>query len=311
MLEMTPTAVRLIERYDDGEDIIHFTFEPVSIEAGLPDVADPKKVSPGQFFMLSVPGKGEAAFTYAATPDERGHFCALIREVGQLTESLFDCKPGDILGARGPFGKGWPEFGQRKVLVIAGGCGLAPVAAEIDALIANNANPVVYFSARSEAMLVMKNERERWHDAITLYEAVDNQDGASKTYLKGRELMTNLDTIMAEHGGFDEVICCGPEGMMEAVCHYLTDRGFPADHIWLSLERRMHCGVGLCGHCYVAHDLVCVDGPTYRWDQLGELVVKEKFVQPPRELASMGHAEEVSDGCCSSEGGGGCGCSGF
>ncbi len=308
MFDMTPTAVRLIDRYDDGEDILSFTFEPCETGGRLPTVADPIQVSPGQFFMLSVPGKGEAAFTYAAVPNQQGQFCALIRQVGKLTDKLFECKPGDILGARGPFGKGWPELGNSRVLVIAGGCGLAPVAAEIDALITNNTPPVVYFSARSEAMLVMKHQRERWRETTTLYEAVDNQEGASRTYLQGRELMTNLDTIIAEHGPFDDVICCGPEGMMEAVCHYLTARKFPAKHIWLSLERRMHCGVGLCGHCYVADDLVCVDGPTYRWDQLGELVVKEKFVQPPRELASMGHADLATENVPGECGSSNCGC---
>ncbi len=291
MFDLTPVAVRLVDRYSDGEEIDHFTFEPVAVEGVLPSVANPAQVSPGQFFMLTVPGKGEAAFTYAGMPDENGRFHALIRQIGKLTDALFTCQPGDVLGARGPFGKGWPDLAGRRVLVIAGGCGLAPVAAEIDALTAQGSVPVVYFSARSEAMLVMREEREKWRETCRLYEAVDNQEGASREYLKGRELMSNLDRIQAEDGPFDDVICCGPEGMMEAVCKYLTGQGYPAEHIWLSLERRMHCGVGLCGHCYVANDLVCVDGPTYRWDQLGELVVKEKSVKPPREPIGMGHAD--------------------
>ena len=300
MFDLTPVTVRLVERYSDGEEIDHFTFESVGSGNALPNVADPKEVSPGQFFMLSVPGKGEAAFTYAGMPDEKGRFHALIRQIGKLTDELFECQPGDILGARGPFGKGWPDLAGNRVLVVAGGCGLAPVAAKIDTLIEQGSEPVVYFSARSEAMLVMKHERENWRNSCKLYEAVDMLEGASRKFLPGRELMANLTQIINKDGPFDHVICCGPEGMMEAVCKYLTSQGHPASRIWLSLERRMHCGVGLCGHCYVADDLVCVDGPTYRWDQLGELVVKERSIQPPRQQVSMGHAEAGE--CC----GGGC-----
>jgi anaerobic sulfite reductase subunit B len=171
--------------------------------------------------------------------------------------------------------------------VIAGGCGLAPAAAQIDSLIATNSKPVVYFSARNEAMLVMKEERARWQDQCSLYEAVDDIDNADKKYMHGRKLVENMHHIESIYGPFDHIMTCGPEGMMEAVCRIFTDQGHPSDRLWLSLERRMHCGVGLCGHCYVADDLVCMDGPTYRWDQLGELVVKERAIKPPTEPVDM------------------------
>ena len=294
MLDLTPQSIRLVERYEDGTDIDHFTFEPVDKSKGLPEFADPAKVEPGQFFMLSIPGYGEAAFTYAGMPDDQGRFIALIRRIGSLTEALFQMKAGDTLGARGPFGKGWPDLSGNKVLVIAGGCGLAPVAAKIDALIAAGSDPVVYFSARNEAMLVMREERSRWHKQCKVYEAVDDIDSAKGSYMHGRKLPDNLKQIEAEQGKFDHIITCGPEGMMEAVCRIVTEAGHPADHLWLSLERRMHCGVGLCGHCYVANHLVCEDGPTYRWDQLGELVVKERAIKPPAEQVDMA----VNAGSC-------------
>lgn len=297
MHDLTPQSIRLVERYADGLDIDHFTFEPIDKSKGLPAFADPKVVQPGQFFMLSIPGYGEAAFTYAGMPDEQGRFIALIRRIGSLTEALFKCEEGQLLGARGPFGKGWPDLTGTKVLVIAGGCGLAPVAAKIDTLIAAGSEPVVYFSARNESMLVMKEERARWKNQCTLYQAVDDLEGTDGSYMHGRKLADNLEVIESDHGPFDHVMTCGPEGMMEAVCKIMTLRNHPADRLWLSLERRMHCGVGLCGHCYVAEDLVCMDGPTYRWDQLGELVVKERAVKPPAEPVAM-----VADSglqCCS------------
>lgn len=287
MHKMTPAPIRLAEFYIDGHDIGHFTFEPTDTSNGLPHLCNPARVKPGQFFMLSIPGHGEAAFTYTAMPDENGRFVALIRRIGSLTEELFKCKPGDLLGGRGSFGKGWPDLTNQNVLVIAGGLGLAPVAAEISALIEADTAPVVYFSARNESMLVLEKERATWKESCKVYEAVDDIDNAKGDYMHGRKLKENLAHIEKEHGPFDHIITCGPEGMMEFVCHLVTENGHPADQLWLSLERRMHCGVGLCGHCYVADDLVCIDGPTYRWDQLGELVVKEKSIKPPVEPVDM------------------------
>ncbi len=240
--KMTPDPIRLVEYYEDGHDIGHFTFEPVDSSNGMPPVCDPEKVQPGQFFMLSIPGHGEAAFTYTSMPDEYGRFVALIRRIGSLTEQLFKCKPGTLLGGRGAFGKGWPDLTGKKVLVIAGGLGLAPVAAEITALIATGFAPVVYFSARNESMLVLGEERAQWKKHSKMYEAVDDITNARGDYLPGRKLKDNLALIEKEQGSFDHVITCGPEGMMDAVCHMVTDAGHPADHLWLSLERRMHCG---------------------------------------------------------------------
>ena len=314
LIDHTPALMRIVDKYQDGEDLCHFTFAPFNEGESLnkdemPDLCNINKVQPGQFMMLTIPNAGEAAFTYASMPDENGHFHCLIRKIGELTDALFELEPGAMVGGRGPMGQGWPNLKDKKVLVIAGGCGLAPVAAKVDALIEASAEPVVYFSARNEAMLVMKQERERWQKQCKLYEAVDDCSGASKSYLAGRQLADNLDQIIQNDGPFDHVITCGPEGMMLAVCRIMEGKGFPADHIWLSLERRMHCGVGLCGHCYMADHLVCVDGPTYRWDQLGELVVKEKAIRPPESPLDMGHAAsncgEEKEGC---DGDGGCGC---
>jgi anaerobic sulfite reductase subunit B len=101
MHDLTPQSIRLVKRYSDGHDVDHFTFEPVDKSKELPDFANPMKVQPGQFFMFSIPGYGEAAFTYAGMPNENGQFIALVRRIGCLTEALFKHEEGDLLGARG------------------------------------------------------------------------------------------------------------------------------------------------------------------------------------------------------------------
>src|SRR5690606_38853443 len=102
MLELTPRALRLLDFYADGQDSRHFRLR---IDAPLPGDLT---VIPGQFFMLGVPGFGEAPFTYVSPPDEGGEFSALIRSSGRLTTRLFELESGASLGYRGPFGKGWP-----------------------------------------------------------------------------------------------------------------------------------------------------------------------------------------------------------
>ena len=116
----------------DSTDTRYFRLrliEPDSIAAPLP----------GQFFMLSVPGQGEAPFTFATPPDQLGVFHALIRSSGTLTHSLFEIQPGQCLGIRGPFGHGWPvmELQGQRVLIVASGCGLAPVNSLIEQLLAS------------------------------------------------------------------------------------------------------------------------------------------------------------------------------
>jgi NAD(P)H-flavin reductase len=66
----------------------------------------------------------------------------------------------------------------------------------------------------------------------------------------------------------DAVFVCGPEIMLRFVVHELALRGVPQESIWVSLERSMKCGVGLCGHCQLGGTFICKNGPVYRFDQV-------------------------------------------
>lgn len=275
MREMTPRAVRLVDGYDDGQDARH-----VRLRIEQPQAGD-RAVIPGQFFMLGVPGLGEAPFTYVSPPDGAGEFSALIRRTGQLTARLFELERGAVLGYRGPFGKGWPLFlGSRRVLVVAGGCGLAPLAGLIEEALCHP-SPLqlrVLYGARHAAAQVLGRERARWREALPLVETLDQ--GGSQA-LRGSPL-TQLDRLFAEELP-QAVLCCGPEAFMLATARACVQRGVAADGIWLSVERRMHCAVGLCGHCYIADSYACVDGPTYRYDNYVELLARSNARRAPDE----------------------------
>ncbi|MEW6777950.1 MAG: FAD/NAD(P)-binding protein [Bdellovibrionota bacterium] len=262
---LTPIPIRIAAQYDDGEDARHFFFEPVRPGA-VPSV------SPGQFFLLTVPGAGEAAFTYASLPDGQGRFAALIRKTGNLTRALFEKKTGAVLGMRGPYGKGWPveAVSGHRVLVVAGGCGLAPLAPVLEALSEKPSQKLVLlYGARSHVSQVLSQERKRWKEKFPILDVFDRPAPGAVRVGFPTEF---LEEATHRLGGPPEaVLTCGPESMMAAIARACSAHGLPAERIWLSVERRMHCGVGLCGHCYIASTYACREGPTYRWDEFERL----------------------------------------
>ena len=131
-----PDAIELVDYIDDGEQARHYQFRLRNINSHA-TTYDWQSAQPGQFFMLNVPSIGEAAFTFTEPPNEKGEFRALIRQMGKLTSTLFTLPKGETLGARGPFGRGWPleEITGQNIIIIAGGCGLAPLVNLIDSLI--------------------------------------------------------------------------------------------------------------------------------------------------------------------------------
>ena len=70
---------------------------------------------------------------------------------------------------------------------------------------------------------------------------------------------------------------CGPEIMMRFAAYDLEDTGVPADQIYLSMERNMRCGIGLCGHCQYGPAFVCKDGPVFRYDRVSRLLVTREI----------------------------------
>ena len=258
MCSLTPVTATLIDRYDDGQDARHFSFELTALSAA-------STPSAGQFFMLTIPGQGEAAFTYVKLPDARGRFDALVRRVGTLTSELFELSAGAVVGIRGPLGRGLPAIDAGRVLIVAGGCGLAPLSPAVEALRRESGvRLAVLYGARSRATQVLSRERASWRRELPVIEVFDHEPDAPRV-----TPVDALDRAWSALGGVpDHVLICGPDPMMHATAQALTARGLVHERLWLSVERRMHCGVGLCGHCYLGTGYACVQGPTYRYDEL-------------------------------------------
>ena len=265
MLQLTPRSICIVDSYEDGRDARHFTFEPLNFVHQQP-------AQIGQFFMLTVPGAGLAPFTYTSLPDDKGRFVALIRKVGKLTKAIYHQKPGTVLGYNGPYGQPWPlkELVNKEVLIVAGGCGLAPLAATIEHLIASGQaqTTTLIYGAGNASSQVLKQERQNWQNKILIQESLMETEDTDK-------LGTPTDHIASLLNKYNRqpeiVLTCGPEEMMKSVARACNRLMISSNKIWLSLERRMRCGVGLCGHCYLANDLICKQGPVYRYDKLLQL----------------------------------------
>jgi sulfhydrogenase subunit gamma (sulfur reductase) len=97
---------------------------------------------PGQFVEVSLLGIGEAPISISSSPSRsNGTFELCIRQVGSLTNALHSLHPGDIVGIRGPFGRGFPieRFRGKDLLFAPGGLGLAPLRSLINEVLDNRA----------------------------------------------------------------------------------------------------------------------------------------------------------------------------
>lgn len=240
-----------------------------------PALAETFDFRPGQFVMLSIVGVGEAPFSLSSPPTRRGAFQLGIRRAGVLTEYLFDhVREGDVVGIRGPLGNGFPVERLRgaDLLLVAGGLGMVPLRGLLQYVIDlrhDFGRVVLLYGSRAPDQVLFAQELAslaRRGDAEVLL-SVDRDDGQPWTGKVGvvTELLDDVD-LTAER---TFAIACGPPVFYRFMLELLVKRGFGKDHVYLSLERRMECGIGKCGHCAVGYTFTCLHGPVFTyWDAL-------------------------------------------
>ncbi len=230
---------------------------------------------PGQFNMLYVFGVGEIPISISGDPGDRGRLVHTTRAVGPVSQALNALKAGDCIGVRGPFGTAWPveaAYG-RDLIFVAGGVGLAPLRPAIYHALANRerfGRVMVLYGARTPEDILYRKELERWRGRFDM-DVLVTVDRATGRWSGNVGVVTNL----VLKGGFDPQLTtafvCGPEVMMRYGAQAMEKRGVGRDHIWLSMERNMKCGCGLCGHCQWGPHFVCKDGPVFRFDRIADL----------------------------------------
>ncbi len=261
------------------EDVRRDTHDTVTMDLRAEDGGD-LVFTPGQFTMLQAFGVGEVPISVSGDPSTSSRLTHTIREVGGVTRALCAAEPGDVLGVRGAFGRGW-DVGDGvggDVVVVAGGIGLAPLRPAVLAVLADRdafGRVCILYGARSPEEMLFASELEAWaaEEDVEVRVTVDHASGA----WAGR---VGVVTELVPDAGFDPertlALVCGPEVMMRYVAEALTGCGVPPNRVRISVERNMRCGVGLCGHCQLREYLVCVDGPVFEVDRVSrQLAVRE------------------------------------
>lgn len=255
--------------------ILNILEETPNIKTFILKLAQPIPFEAGQFVELTVPGVGEAPFTPSSSPFSLEKLEMTIMKVGRVTNALFDLKPGDSIGLRGPFSKRYPleKFENKEVFIVGGGVGLAPLRSLFLAL-AHDINKYkkiyIRYGARTPQDIVYKYLLPEWKSwkGVDLLQTVDVGD---KTW-KGRVgvVTTILDKIPLKFANSVAVVC-GPPIMMKFVTIRLLEAGFAGKDIFLSMEKNMSCGIGQCRHCRMGKFLTCKDGPVLTWEQVKDI----------------------------------------
>jgi NAD(P)H-flavin reductase len=229
---------------------------------------------PGQFVQLSILGIGEAPFSVASSPTRGGYFELGVRRAGALTTALHHLAPGTGLGIRGPFGRPFElsRLTGRDLLIIAGGCGLAPLRSLIEYCQdrpEDFGRVTVLYGAKSPQDVLFRDDLQQWQQTgnLSCTTIVDQiKEGHCHDGPVG--LVTRLIEPLIIDAPRTVAAVVGPPAMYRPVLAALAAKGLAATQIAVSLERQMRCGVGKCGHCAIEHLYCCTDGPVFWLDEL-------------------------------------------
>jgi sulfhydrogenase subunit gamma (sulfur reductase) len=260
-------AARIMNKREETPDV--FTFR---LRFEDQKVADNFAFAGGQFNMVYLFGVGEVPISIMSDPADKTGLDHTIRIVGRVTRGIKNLNEGDVLGIRGPFGKGWPleEAQGKDIVVITGGLGCAPVVGAVEYIFRRRENYghiKIMHGVKTPQDLLYKERFDAWgtHEDTQVLLASD-QPGKNWHYHVG--VVTELFDMVEINPENTIVLMCGPEIMMREGAKHLAARGVPAHQMYLSMERNMQCGVGLCGHCQVGPYFSCKDGPVMTYEQV-------------------------------------------
>jgi len=271
---MHPRPFKVLKNQPETHDTFTLELEPA-------DGPREFRFAPGQFNMLYVYGFGEVPISISGDPAEPGVLVHTVRTVGTVTRALERLKRGGLVGVRGPFGTSWPvaEAQNQDLVIVAGGIGLAPLRpVMVQALVGRErfGKIVLLYGARTPDDLLYVRELEQWRSRLDL-EILVTVDRALGAWQGNVGVVTTLFPRASFDPFHALALVCGPEVMMRFATLELAKRGTPAEKTYLSMERNMKCGIGLCGHCQIGPTFVCKEGPVYRFDRVKALFGKREL----------------------------------
>ncbi|MFH1418948.1 MAG: FAD/NAD(P)-binding protein [Planctomycetota bacterium] len=235
---------------------------------------------PGQFVQVSLMGIGECPISICSSPTRPETFELCIRKTGTVTDHLHKLDKGATVGIRGPLGHGFDvtDLYDKDVLIVVGGLGLAPVRSLIQYILDERARFGQFhllYGTREPKEILFRDDIAAWRDSedVNFHITVDRPDeqwrgksGVVTTLFKELPKLDSDKTM---------VIVVGPPIMFKFVLLEVLARRVPQANIYCSLERRMKCGIGKCGHCQVNNIYVCMEGPVFKYGRLK--AIREAF----------------------------------
>jgi len=230
---------------------------------------------PGQFVMISVFGVGEAPISISSPPTKEDGFELCIRHVGNVTNAIKELEVGDKVGIRGPFGTGFDSdtVAGKDILFVAGGLGLVPLRSLIWTVLEKREDygrVIIFYGTRSPSTLLYEDELQQWEDDPTV-EYHGTVDMADDTWKGNVGVVTTLFPRVDLDPDNTVAFICGPNIMFRFVVQETQKVGIPDDMTFLSMERRMKCGIGKCGHCQEGSVYICREGPCFSYEQIKAL----------------------------------------
>ena len=230
---------------------------------------------PGQVAQLSLFGAGESTFVINSSPQERGYLQFSIMKAGEVTAAFHEISPGDQIGLRGPLGNWFPyqDMRGKNIVIVGGGLGLAPLRPLIFHLLNHRrdyGNIQLIYGARSPEDYCYTQDLDEWEGqgGIKIIRTIDRDVPGWK------HKVGFVPAVLAAAAPSPEnavAVTCGPPIMIKFVLVELEKLGFSPVQIYTTLERRMKCGLGLCGRCNIGPKYVCIDGPVFSLAQLKAL----------------------------------------
>ncbi|MGD9140811.1 MAG: FAD/NAD(P)-binding protein [bacterium] len=241
------------------------------------DEADEKRFEymPGQFCEFSLLGKGESPFGIASSPTEPGFLRFTVNRTGSVTNEIHCLREGDIVGIRGPLGNWYPveKFKGGNIVIVGGGFAFTTLRSLLVYLIEHRqdyGDITVIYGVRNPDLFLYKDELNEWQkrDDLTLHLTIDNP-------VEGWTGLTGfVPAVVKEVAPGTEnawVVLCGPPIMIKFTLPVLKELDFPDARVYTSLERRMKCGIGKCGRCNIGSKYICIDGPVFSMEEIGEI----------------------------------------
>ncbi|MGA2193372.1 MAG: FAD/NAD(P)-binding protein [Nitrospirota bacterium] len=235
---------------------------------------------PGQFVEVSILGIGESPISVCSSHTRKDNtFDLCIRNTGSVTGALHRLGKGAAVGIRGPFGRGFPieDIMGQDLLFVAGGLGLVPLRSMITYALDNRqafGSLALLYGSRSPEDMLFRDEMEEWGRAPD-FKVDTTVDIGDSTWTGNVGVLPRLFNGLKVRPSNTVALVVGPPVMFRFIIKAVLSTGISESRTYISLERRMKCGVGKCGHCQMDNVYVCQKGPVFPYTKVRHL--KEAF----------------------------------